>query len=395
MMRPRIWVSLLLAAGLPLFAAGAAAAENAPADAPGITGIFLTTKYPALTVRVGETATVDFALRNYRMPPQQLTLSVAEAAPGWKATILGGGQPVGSTMVTPDSQDLLQLRLEPPAGAGPGDYRFVVAAHGATDLKLPIVLTVGKELPAKLKLSTNLPALRGAAATSFKFTVTVANDSGRNATIDFSAAAPKNFQVTFAEAYGSQQITSLPIEAGKTKDIDATVALPRDTPAGDYRLTLHAKSEAVSTDLPLAVTVVGQPRLTLAGEGERLSANAYSGQASPLTIVVRNTGSETARDIALSASAPEDWKTSFSPKEIGELAPNKSRSVQLTLTPSTRAIAGDYQTTITADASGGQSVSENFRITVLTSTLWGVVGIGVIAVALLVVVFAVARFGRR
>jgi uncharacterized membrane protein len=395
MMRPLIWVSLLLAAGLPPFAAGSAAAENASTDTPGITGIYLTTKYPALTVRVGETATVDFALRNYRLPPQQLTLSVAESAPGWRATILGGGQPIGSTMVTPDSQDVLQLRLEPPAGAGPGEYRFAVVAHGATDLKLPIVLTVGKELPAKLKLSTNLPALRGTAATSFKFTVTVANDSGRNATIDFSAAAPKNFQVTFTEAYGSQQITSLPVEAGKTKDIDATVAPPRDTPAGDYRLTLHAKSEAASADLPLAVTVVGQPRLTLAGEGERLSANAYSGQASPVTIIVRNTGSETARDIALSASAPEDWKTSFSPKEIGELAPNKSRSVQLTLTPSTRAIAGDYQTTITADASGGQSASENFRITVLTSTLWGVVGIGVIAVALLVVVFAVARFGRR
>jgi uncharacterized membrane protein len=31
----------------------------------------------------------------------------------------------------------------------------------------------------------------------------------------------------------------------------------------------------------------------------------------------------------------------------------------------------------------------------LTSTVWGAIGIGVIAAALLVVVFAVARFGRR
>jgi uncharacterized membrane protein len=32
---------------------------------------------------------------------------------------------------------------------------------------------------------------------------------------------------------------------------------------------------------------------------------------------------------------------------------------------------------------------------VLTSTLWGAIGIAIIAVALLVVVFAVARVGRR
>ena len=65
------------------------------------------------------------------------------------------------------------------------------------------------------------------------------------------------------------------------------------------------------------------------------------------------------------------------------------------LTPSEKAIAGDYQTTIRAGAAGGLSESSNFRITVLTSTLWGAVGIAIIALSLLVVVFAVARFGRR
>ena len=397
MLRRLIAVSILmLAAGQPSPAESAAGADKTPAEAPAITGLYLTTQYPALTVRVGETATIDLSLRNYRLPPQQLVLSVPEAAAGWKATILGGGQPIGSAIVNPDREERLQLRLEPAARAEPGEFRFVVEARGgASDLKLPITLTVGKELPAKLRLSTSLPALRGTATSSFKFTVTVANDSGRNATIDFSATAPKNFQVTFSEAFGSQQIGSLPIEAGKTKDIDAAVALPRETPAGDYRIVLHAKSEAAAAELPLGITVVGQPRLSLSGEGGRLSATAYAGQASPLTIIVRNEGSQAARDIALAATAPEDWKTSFAPKELAELAAGKSRSVQLTLTPSPRAIAGDYQTTVSADAADGQSASENFRITVLTPSLWGMIGVGVIAIALLVVVFAVARFGRR
>jgi uncharacterized membrane protein len=80
---------------------------------------------------------------------------------------------------------------------------------------------------------------------------------------------------------------------------------------------------------------------------------------------------------------------------VPQLAAGAEQSVKVTLTPSARAIAGDYQTTFRASGAAGLTESANFRITVLTSTLWGAVGIAIIAVALLVVVFAVARFGRR
>jgi uncharacterized membrane protein len=383
----------LFAVLLLVFTVVAADAADKPS---GVTGLYLTTRYPAMTVRAGETTTIDLSLHNFNMPPQEVGLSVPQVASGWKATVLGGGQPIKSAFVEPDSEEKLQLRLEPPSGAGPGDYQFLVEAQGqGNTLKLPITVTIGQELPAKLKLTTNFPALRGTATTSFKFKVTVANDSGRDATINFSADAPKNFQVTYTEAYGTQQLTSIPIEAGKSKDIEASVALPRDTPAGDYKLVLHAKSEAASADLDLSITIIGQPRLSLAGEGGRLSGEAYAGQDSQLTLVAKNDGSEAARDVEFSATAPEGWKTSFDPKELPELDAGKSQSIKVTLTPSARAIAGDYQTTIRASSAGGQSESANFRITVLTSTVWGAVGIGVIAVALLVVVFAVARFGRR
>jgi uncharacterized membrane protein len=374
----------------------AAVAANAADKPSGVTGLYLTTRYPALTVRAGETTTIDLSLRNFNLPPRELAFTVPQAANGWKATVLGGGQPVKSAFVPPDGEEKLQLRLEPPSGTGPGDYQFLVEAHGeGNTLKLPITVTIGQELPAKLKLTTNFPALRGTATTSFKFKVAVVNDSGRDATINFSADAPRNFQVTFTESYGTQQLTSIPIEAGKSKDIEAALALPRDTPAGDYKLVLHAKSEAASADLDLSITIIGQPRLALAGEGGRLSGEAYAGQDSQLTVIAKNDGSEGARDVEFNATAPEGWKTSFDPKDLPELGAGKSQSIKVTLTPAARAIAGDYQTTIRASSAGGLSESANFRITVLTSTVWGAVGIGVIAVALLVVVFAVARFGRR
>jgi uncharacterized membrane protein len=379
-----VWVLMLMAA------------VPAAAKAPDIIGVYLTTRYPALTVRGGEPTTIDLVLHDFGLPPQLFTLSVPQAAPGWKATLLGGGQPVGSAMVAPGHARKLQLRLAPPAKAGPGDYRFLVEAKSRTsDLKLPLVLTIGKELPAKLKLSTEFPALRGTSTTSYKFKIKLVNDSGRDATIDLSANAPRSFQVSFAEAFSTQQITTLPVKAGESKDIEATVALPRETRAGTYHLAVAAKSAAAAATIPLSITIVGRPRLALSGEGGRLSGSAYAGESSQLTAVVRNDGSAAARDVSFSATAPEGWKTHFDPKRLAVLPAGAARRVKVTLIPSAQAIAGDYQTTLRASAADGLVRSADFRITVLTSTLWGTVGIAIIAAALLVVVFAVARFGRR
>jgi len=64
------------------------------------------------------------------------------------------------------------------------------------------------------------------------------------------------------------------------------------------------------------------------------------------------------------------------------------------LTPSTRAINGDYRVTFNANADNALSSAE-FRVTVNTSTSWGIVAILVIALAVGVLGLAVFRFGRR
>ena len=50
---------LLRLAGLCLVLLTAAAADAADKSSNGITGVYLTTRYPALTVRAGETTTIE------------------------------------------------------------------------------------------------------------------------------------------------------------------------------------------------------------------------------------------------------------------------------------------------------------------------------------------------
>jgi uncharacterized membrane protein len=71
-----------------------------------------------------------------------------------------------------------------------------------------------------------------------------------------------------------------------------------------------------------------------------------------------------------------------------------AQPLQVEITPSEKAIAGDYMVTIRANGDGA-SDSADFRVTVTTSTIWGVAGLGIIAAAVLVLALAVARYGRR
>ena len=87
-------------------------------------------------------------------------------------------------------------------------------------------------------------------------------------------------------------------------------------------------------------------------------------------------------------------KVEFDPKEIDAVDPQQTQKINVRITPSQQAIAGDYMVTVRASGSGA-SESRDFRVTVTTSTLWGIVGIGVVAAAVVVLGAAVTRYGRR
>jgi uncharacterized membrane protein len=236
--------------------------------------------------------------------------------------------------------------------------------------------------------------LRGSAKSSFEYQLTIKNDSGRNLIASFSAEAPRNFETSFTEGYGAQELTSIPIEAGQSKDIKLKVRPPSTIDAGHFPVKVTVKAEDATAETALALDVVGQPQLTVSGRDGLLSTRAVAAKQTSVPIVVTNTGSAPADNIALSASAPSGWKVTFDPASIDRLVPGKDAEVQALITPSDKSLAGDYQATIRV-ASRGENASSQFRVTVATSTMWGMAGAGIIGIALLMMVGAVARFGRR
>lgn len=363
------------------------------AAAAGFQGLRVSTPFPSQSAQLGEPITLTLTVKNFGLPPQTVSLRVASAPSGWKTTFLGGGRVIESVFVDPDQENTVTLRLEPPRGVRAGNYRFQILAAGQNaSATLPITLTLGNVLPRRLSLGAELPVLRGSPSSSFRYRLTLKNESDQEMLVNLNADAPRGFGVTFTTL--GQEVASLPVKGGESKDLDAEVRLPPKAPADTYPITVRAVGSGASAELALRLEITGRPELSVTAPDDRLSGRAYAGRSTPLKLVVKNRGSAPARNVSLTASEPSGWEVKFTPDRIDEIAANGETQVTADLKPSAKALTGDYIVTMTASG-GDVTSSADFRITVLTSTLWGLVGVLLVAVALGVVTFAVNRYGRR
>ncbi len=390
--------SCLIVSGL-LFGAAANAQDTATAAPTSasqpLTGLWLTTGYPSLTVHAGDGISLNLTLQNRNLPPKRVEFSLNGLPTGWTYELDGGGKPVTAAMVEPDSSQNLTLKLTPPKDAKSGSYQFTV--DGKTDgqaLDLPITLALTDAAPAKVEVTPKLPALRGSPKSAFDFDVDVKNDAPTDQTFNLLAKAPDGFDTTFKEQYGTQELTSIPIKAGESKTLKVSVKPPQSVQAGQYKVQIAAASPTTSGQSQLLLDITGQPTLSLTGPEGRLSGDATAGQERTFKFSVENSGSAPAANVMLSASSPQGWKVTFDPEKVATIAPGATLPVSVNMTPSDKAIAGDYMVTVSANGDGTFDHAD-FRVTVLTSTMWGIAGLGIIGAAVVVLAFAVTRYGRR
>ena len=169
---------------------------------------------------------------------------------------------------------------------------------------------------------------------------------------------------------------------------------PSTVAAGNYPVSVKVAAEDAKADAKVTLEITGQPKLDISGREGLVSARASAGKESSIPIDGDQYRHRAGREHQALRQRAERLEGRVQSEDHRRIAPNQHKEVQALITPPDKAIAGDYVTTITAD-SRGENGDANFRITVTTSTLWGIAGVGIIGMALLIMVGAVARFGRR
>jgi uncharacterized membrane protein len=388
----RPMMSLLLVVFMAfLLASPVLAAGETPTPAP-VTALTVTTPYPGQVIGIGESVTLTLTIKS---PIAQVVKIQAQNVPqGWTVTYRGGGNVIDQAYVAPGQDATVDMAINPPADVKAGTYTITTIVQGGTQTaQLDVSLTVKEKLPPKLSMTTDLPTIKGSPTTTFSYNVTIKNEGDEDLNVNLNANAPSDFQVTF-NLLGNE-VTSFPLSANSSKSLSVQVKPVGQVSAGSYPVDIIAQGGSAQASLTLTAVVTGQISLSITTPDGRLSSQATVGKDTPIQLVVQNNGSAPAQGITLSASPPSGWNVTFDPKQIDQIQAGKQVNVTMHVTPSDQAIAGDYMVTVSATPADGAVQSADFRITVVTSTLWGIAGIALIAVAVGVVGIAVVRFGRR
>jgi uncharacterized repeat protein (TIGR01451 family) len=378
--------------GLAGWILGLAALAMAPASL-ALNPVTLSTPYPAIEVAPG--AKVSLTISVDTDNAGRVDLTVQDVPTDWVATLRGGGFLVNGVHATGSEATEVTLDVTVPEGVESGVQRLTLRADSDGSIAtLPIDIRVTPNAAGEVELTTDFPDLKGASDASFSFNLTLRNDTPDELTFGVVATAPEGWTAT-ATVTSQAQAASAIVDAGGTTAIKVDVEAPEGVPAGTYPITVDATSGNRTASTELQVEITGSYELELTTPDGRLSANASAGSTTDLSVVVRNSGTAPIEGVTLSATAPTGWEVTFEP-DTPISVPADEQGVQVTahLTPSGDAIAGDYQTTFRA-SSDLANASTEIRVTIETSLLWGVVGLGLIALVVAGLWWTFRRYGRR
>jgi uncharacterized membrane protein len=354
-------------------------------------GLDITTDYPAVVVAPGDKVGFDLTVTSTGSGRVELKLDGVPS--GWTASLQGGGHVVDAVLAKSGAGTAVRLDVSVPSDAS-GTHRITLTGSGAGGTAtLPLDIRVTPSAAGDVKLDTDTPSLQGSTTDTFRFNLTLRNNTPQDLTVSVTTQGPANWDVT-ASLTAQSQAASTRVAAGSSTGIEITAKPPSDATAGSYPIQVEAKAGDRTINGQLQVDVTGSYAMTLTTPDQRLNTHGSAGSAIRQQVVVRNGGTAPLENVALTATPPTGWDVKFEPATIATVAPGDQQTATAVITPNGDAIAGDYSVSIRA-ANDKANQSIDLRVTVETSLLWGFVGVALILVVLAGLAFVFRRYGRR
>jgi uncharacterized membrane protein len=257
--------------------------------------------------------------------------------------------------------------------------------------------------PETITLTTTYSKLSAVAGSSFEFEVDLRYEGAEARSFDLAATGPSDWVVYITPSYPKDKIIKdirlEPVAPGATYGAEkisvmAAPAYALRTEPGEYPITVEASSGEIKSSIILTAVVTATYEITLVPTEEIYNTTARAGRDNYFSVTITNDGSADINNITFSSSKPTGWAIELSPDKIDSLGSGNSQTVEVNIKPSAKAIAGDYQFSLTAQ-SEQSSERIDIRVSVETPTIWGWVGVAIIVVVIAGLVYIFMRFSRR
>ena len=227
-------------------------------------------------------------------------------------------------------------------------------------------------------LSTDYPGVSAQPGDTSKFSLYITNTGTAEADVTLSAEnLPEGWEGYFSGDSGQVSkvhVGSMQLKADSPK-LSYSMTVPEGTENGDYDITLKAESAdgEIAAETTLTVTVNSEEKVVGASTftTDYPDQEGASGTSFSYSTTLTNNGGDDAT-YALSASAPEGWRVSFTPSSGSSavssvpVAAGASETITVAINPADTVTAGDYEIDLTA-ASASETVELPLKVTVTGS----------------------------
>jgi uncharacterized membrane protein len=361
--------------------------------------------YPGQTIDPEGEVSLEISLRNTGLKGDTFLVEVTEVPEGWTYELTRYSMVLTGIFLAGEENAILNLSAFPPGteegGRLPeGEYPFAIKvtsqSTGKTiDSSTLLEIHSRQSSLESLTISTSYPEIGGPSDGRFAFTLDIKNNGPDEARVNLAAEVPPNWEYSFKPGYEDKQISTIQVPRGQNRSITLDLTPAYQAEAGSYPVRVMAETAGGTAEVSLTINLTGTHKLRVGTLNDLLSTSTEAGQPVTLSLYVLNEGSATQKEITFLAVKPDNWEIIFEPDKLQNLAP-RGRPVQvdMTITPSSGSLVGDYGVGLNVEGEKTQSALD-FRVTVKAGSTWAWVGAIIIILVVLALALTFRRLGRR
>ena len=250
----------------------------------------------------------------------------------------------------------------------------------------------------KLSLLSKYPIAEGRSGDGFSFDLSIKWTGNEPIMVDLETTADyPEWDSEILGGYPQRKIFAVGLDSNDsaTFTINFTPKAGNLPEPGDYSLTVTATAGDISEHVELTAKVIARYLFAFYTTSGRLNTEVTIGTENHFGLRVQNTGSTPVTDITFLVAEPKGWAIKFEPRNIDQVNPGYAAEVDLILTPSQKVVPGDYVVVLNCIGKEVGSREIELRVTVLTSTIWGWVGVIIVLLVIVGLIFMFRQLGRR
>jgi len=260
--------------------------------------------------------------------------------------------------------------------------------------------------PEELSFETTLPKIQADQGETFSFDFSATYMAGDEPFGLDEDTYTKPFDITVdyptgwlaAVAKGTTEARTINLESGSAQSLKLIAAETISQEPGEYDFKVTFKSavegDSLEESIVLTAVITATYDINLTTKTGILSTDITAGKDNHCKLILTNNSSTSVENITLTSTEPEGWQVDFDSKEIETIEAGEEKEIDVIINPPEKTIAGDYMMTFKASSENSEDEVE-LRVTVETSTIWGIVGIGIIVIVIVGVAIIFTRLGRR